>query len=105
MLASGELKLGDYDAARADGTNALRIRPEFDVRANALDTIILVTTNIRAGELREGIQQTRRALSLVREVGSSRICHRLNPLEAALLGWNDSTCRDLARIARQIRVA
>lgn len=100
VLASGELKLGNYDVARVDGTNALRSRPVFDVRCNALDTIILATTNMRAGELREGIQQTQRALVLVREVGSRRIRDRLMPLAEELESRNDSTCRDLARIVR-----
>lgn len=87
-----------------DVTNALRTRPEFDVRCNALDTIVLATTNIQAGELREGIPQTQRALKLVREVGSQRVRDRLEPLEAALVSHNDSTCQDLARIVRQTRV-
>lgn len=105
VLASCELKLGNYDCARADGLNALRVRPEIDVRCNALDTIILATTSMGAGELREGIQQTQRALVLVGEVGSQRIRDRLEPLEQALASRNDSTCRDLARIVRQTRVA
>lgn len=104
VLAAGGSKLGDYDIARADVTNALRTRPEFDVRCNALDTIVLATTNIQAGELREGIPQTQRALKLVREVGSQRVRDRLEPLEAALVSRNDSTCQDLARIVRQTRV-
>jgi len=105
VLASCELKLGNYDSARADGLHALSLRPEVDVRCNALDTIILATTNMQAGELREGIQQTQRALELIRAVGSQRIRDRLEPLEMALASRYDSTCRDLARIVQQVRVA
>jgi tetratricopeptide (TPR) repeat protein len=104
VLAAGEAKLGDYDYARADVTNALRTRPEFDKRCNALDTIVLATTNIQAGEFREGIPQVRQALELVREVGSRRVRDRLEPLEQALLSHRDSTCQDLARKVRQARV-
>jgi tetratricopeptide (TPR) repeat protein len=103
VLAAGESKLGDFEVARVDVTNALRARPEFDVRCNALDTIVLATTNIQAGELRDGIPQTQRALKLLREVGSQRVRDRLKPLEAALVSRNDSTCQDLARVVRQVR--
>ncbi len=103
VLAAGEVKLGDYGRARADATRALETRPAFDVRCNALDTIVLATTNINAGEFRDGIPQAQRALSLVREVGSQRVRDRLEPLEQALASRNDSTCQDLARAVRQAR--
>ncbi|MGH8604079.1 MAG: hypothetical protein ACREXR_15305, partial [Gammaproteobacteria bacterium] len=77
----------------------------FDVRCNALDTIVLAATNIQTGELRDGIPQTQRALKLVHEVGSQRVRDRLEPLETALASRNDSTCQDLARVVRQVRTA
>lgn len=63
---SAELKLGNFDGARREALLALQKRPKYDSWCNALDTIILTTTNMRAGEVREGIQNTQRALCLVR---------------------------------------
>ncbi len=103
LLAAGEAKLGDYDLAREDVVNAIKTRPNFDKRCDALDTIVLATTHIQAGELRGGIPQTQKALDLVREVGSQRVRDRLEPLETALTARNDSTCKDLARMVRMVR--
>lgn len=102
LLAATGSKLADYDSARTDVQQALDTRPDYDVRCRALDTIVLATILINAGELRDGIMETRRALALVQEVGSQRVRDRLAPLGDALTGRNDSTCRDLAR---QVRAA
>lgn len=96
LLAATGTKLADYEMARTDVGQALNNRPDYDVRCNALDTIVLATILINAGELREGITETRRALGLVTEVGSQRVRDRLEPLERALFARRDSTCRDLA---------
>ncbi|RDI21699.1 hypothetical protein [Lentzea flaviverrucosa] len=104
LLAAVGSKLGDYDAARADVRAALRTRPEFDVRCNALDTIVLATILVNAGEIRDGVATTRRALELVIDVGSQRVRDRLEPLEKALAARRDGTCQDLARRARELRV-
>ena len=96
LLAATGTKLADYETARTDVRQALNNRPDYDVRCNALDTIVLATILINAGELREGIGETRRALGLVTEVGSHRVRDRLEPLERALLARRDSTCHDLA---------
>lgn len=104
LLAAAEMKLGNYTGARANVLSALQNRPSFDVRCNALDTIVLATISIEAGEFRDGIEQSKRALMLVREVGSRRVRERLAPLEQALAARRDSTCQDLARTARQFRV-
>ena len=69
VLASAELKLGNFDAARTEIMTALRKRPKDDHWCNALDTIILATTNMRAGAVREGVQDTQRALVLVQRGG------------------------------------
>jgi transcriptional regulator with XRE-family HTH domain len=104
LLAAGETKLGDYDIAREDVVSSLRTRPVFDIRCNALDTIVLATVNIQAGELRHGIPQARQALALVHKVGSSRVKDKLEPLELALTSRKDSTCQDLARVVQAVRV-
>lgn len=104
LLAAVGSKLGDYETARADVKAALRTRPEFDVRCNALDTIVLATILVNAGEIRDGVATARRALELVIEVGSQRVRDRLEPLEKALAARRDGTCQDLARKARALRV-
>ena len=103
LLASVESKAGDLDAARADITRALDTRPDYDVRCNALDTIVLATILIKAGEFRDGVATTRRALDLVTEVGSQRVLDRLAPLHEALASRRDSTCQDLAHRIATIR--
>jgi transcriptional regulator with XRE-family HTH domain len=101
-LAAAEQQLGNYDAARTDGMNALSTSPVGEERSNALDTVILAITNVRAGELREGVQQASQALVLAQRVGSRRVRARLTPLAQALARRHDSTCRDLARAARSL---
>lgn len=103
LLASVEVKAGNLDAARADITRALDTRPDYDVRCNALDTIVLATILINAGEFRDGVVATRRALELVTEVYSQRVLDRLAPLQEALSNRRDSTCRDLAHSIATIR--
>ena len=105
LLAATGTKLADYGTARMDVREALNNRPDYDVRCNALDTIVLATILINAGELREGTSETRRALGLVGEVGSQRVRDRLEPLERALLARRDSTCQDLARRVTAVRSA
>ncbi|MGH3874465.1 MAG: hypothetical protein ACRDSR_23680 [Pseudonocardiaceae bacterium] len=104
VLASAELELGNLEAARGEILNALRKRPKDDAWCNALDTIILATVNIRAGELREGVQDTQRAISLVRRVGSRQLQDHMMPLAEELDRRNDSTCHDLARATRAVKV-
>lgn len=104
VLASAELKLGNFEAARTEILHALRKRPKDDAWCNALDTIILATTNMRAGEVREGVQDTQRAIVLVGRVGSHQLQQRMRPLADELDKRRDSTCRDLARAVRQFRV-
>jgi transcriptional regulator with XRE-family HTH domain/tetratricopeptide (TPR) repeat protein len=101
-LAAAEQQLGNYDAARTEGMTALQLRPGDANRCNALDTVILATTSIRAGELREGVEQASHALALVHQVGSRRVRARLRPLVEALASRNDSTCRDLARAVHTV---
>jgi hypothetical protein len=96
LLAATTAKLADYDTARTDVTNALRTRPAYDVRCNALDTIVLATVALNAGELSTGLPQARQALSLVSTVGSQRARDRLAPMIAALESRSDSAARDLA---------
>ena len=103
LLAATGSKLTDYEPAHADVQAALRTRPEYDVRCNALDTIVLATVLLNAGELAEGIAETRRALSLATEVGSQRVRDRLEPLERALAARRDTSCQELARAARALR--
>jgi len=103
LLAATMTKLADYERARTDVRQALNNRPDYDVRCNALDTIVLATILINAGELREGISETRRALGLVAEVGSQRVRDRLKPLQRALFARRDSTCRDLAHRVATVR--
>jgi tetratricopeptide (TPR) repeat protein len=104
-LAAAEQQFGNYDAARTEGMTALQLRPAGAERSNALDTVVLATTNVRAGELREGIQQASQALVLAQRIGSRRVRARLKPLAEALEKRNDSTCRDLARAVRALAVA
>ncbi|HKR48744.1 MAG TPA: hypothetical protein VJT72_04035 [Pseudonocardiaceae bacterium] len=82
LLAATEAKLADYTLARSDVQRALGTRPHYDVRCRALDSIVLATILINSGELRDGISETRRALA----------------------GRCDSTCQDLARRVRALRV-
>lgn len=103
VLASAELRLGNYAAARQEILTALRKRPKYDHWCNALDTIILATTDIRAGEVCEGVQDTQRALTLVKQVGSWQLGERLMPLADELEKRKDSTCQDLARTVRAVR--
>jgi tetratricopeptide (TPR) repeat protein len=103
-LAAAEQLLGNYDAARVAGQAALDARPVDEDRIDALDTVILATTNVRAGELRAGVTQANEALVLVQRVGSRRVRARLKPLAAALASRNDSTCRDLARTVGRVAV-
>ncbi len=100
VLASAELRLGNFGAARGEILTALRKRPKYDHWCNALDAIILAITDMRAGEVREGIQNAQRALTLVRQVGSWQLHERMIPLAVELKKRNDSTCQDLARIVR-----
>jgi hypothetical protein len=104
-LAAAEYQLGNYDVARPDGMTALAAWPAGEGRSIALDTVILATTNVRAGELREGVAQAAQALVLAQRIGSRRLRSRLVPLADALGKRNDSTCRDLARAARKLAVA
>jgi transcriptional regulator with XRE-family HTH domain len=104
LLAATGSKLTSYDTARADVLHALRTRPAYDVRCRALDTIVLATILINAGESSGGSVETRRALSLVTAVGSQRVRDRLEPLERALFARRDSTCQDLARRVRTLRL-
>lgn len=80
-----------------------RARAAYDVRCRVLDTIVLATILVNAGELSGGIIETRRVFSLVTAVGSQRVRDRLEPLEQALLARRDSTCQDLARRIRTLR--
>ncbi len=105
VLASAELKLGNFDAARNEITTALRKRPKDDHWCNALDTIILATANIRAGAVNDAVQDTQRALVLVGRVGSRQLQDRMMPLADELGSRKDSTCQDLARTVRQVRTA
>jgi hypothetical protein len=103
MWAVNEFLLGNFEAARGEIINALQERLVDDVWCNALDTIILALISIRAGEIREGIQQTHRALALVEQVGSRMLNERMIPLADELERRNDSTCRDLARTVRAVK--
>jgi transcriptional regulator with XRE-family HTH domain len=102
LLAATSSKLADYDTARTDIVQALRTRPSYDVRCNALDTIVLATVALNAGEPSIGIPQAQRALSLVTQVGSQRTRDRLAPMIQALDARPDSTSRELAVHARQV---
>lgn len=102
LLAATTAKLADYDTARTDVVNAVRTRPSFDVRCNALDTIVLATVALNVGELSTGLPQARQALSLVGSVGSQRARDRLAPMIQALESRPDSTSRDLAVHARRV---
>ncbi|HEY6422818.1 MAG TPA: hypothetical protein VIY28_06135 [Pseudonocardiaceae bacterium] len=104
VLASVELRLGNFTAARQEILTALRKRPKYDHWCNALDTIILATTDIRAGEVREALQDTQKALTLVKQVGSWQLQERLIPLATELEKLNDSTCQVLARTVKAVRV-
>ena len=104
VLASAELKLGNFDAARTEILTALRKRPKDDAWCNALDTIILATVNLRAGELGDGVRATQQALMLVQRVGSQQLQERMMPLAVELERRNDSTSRDLARAVRAVQV-
>jgi transcriptional regulator with XRE-family HTH domain len=104
VLASAEQKLGNYDAARTEILTALRKRPKDDAWCNALDTIILATINMQAGEVGAAVQDTQRALMLVQRVGSPQLHNRMVPLADELGRRNDSTCRDLARAVRAVKV-
>jgi transcriptional regulator with XRE-family HTH domain len=103
-LAAAEQQLGSFDLARAAGLRALAGRPDGVSRSKALDTVILATTSVRAGELNHGVAETREALRLVQMVGSRRVRERMKPLAAALGSRNDSTCRDLARMVARAAV-
>ena len=105
VLASAELRLGNFAVARGEILNALQKRPKYDHGCNALDTIILAITDMRAGEVREGIQDTQKALTLVKQVGSWQLGERMLPLAVELEKRNDSTCQDLARTVRQVRIS
>jgi hypothetical protein len=59
---------------------ALRKRPKGDAWCNALDTIILATINMQAGEVGAAVQDTQRALMLVQRVGSPQLHNRMMPL-------------------------
>jgi transcriptional regulator with XRE-family HTH domain len=102
LLAATSSKLADYDTARSDIVNALRTRPSYDVRCNALDTVVLATVALNAGEPSIGIPQAQRALSLVTQVGSQRTRDRLAPMIQALDARPDSTSRELAVHARRV---
>ncbi len=102
LLAATTAKLADYDVARTDVINALRTRPSYDVRCNALDTIVLATVALNAGETSTGIPQARQALSLVVGLGSQRARDRLAPMIQALETRPDSTSRELAVQARRV---
>ena len=104
VLASAEQKLGNYDAARTEILTALRKRPKDDAWCNALDTIILATINMQAGEIGAAVQDTQRALMLVQRVGSPQLHNRMMPLADELGRRNDSTCRDLARAVRTVEL-
>jgi transcriptional regulator with XRE-family HTH domain len=105
LLAASSSKLANYDVARTDVVNALRTRPSYDVRCNALDTIVLATVALNAGETSTGIPQAQRALALVTQVGSQRARDRLTPMIQALESRPDSTSRELAVHVRRVRQA
>jgi hypothetical protein len=105
LLAASSSKLANYDVARNDVVNALRTRPSYDVRCNALDTIVLATVVLNAGETSTGISEARRALMLVSQVGSQRARDRLAPMIQALESRPDSTSRELAVYARRVSTA
>ncbi len=105
LLAATSSKLASFDVARADVVNALRTRPSYDVRCNALDTIVLATVALNAGETSTGIGEARRALTLVSQVGSQRARDRLAPMIEALESRPDSSSRELAVHARRVSAA
>jgi transcriptional regulator with XRE-family HTH domain len=105
VLASAEARLGNFTSARLEILTALRKRPKYDHWCNALDNIILATVDIRAGEVRECIVDTQKAISLVQQVGSWQLQERMLPLAVELGKQNDSACQDLARVVRAVRVA
>lgn len=102
LLAASSSKLANYDAARTDVVNALRTRPSYDVRCNALDAIVLATVALNAGETSTGIPEARRALSLVTQVGSQRARDRLASMIQALESRPRADFAELARRARQV---
>lgn len=102
LLAASSSKLANYDAAHTDIVNALRTRPSYDVRCNALDTIVLATVALNAGQTSIGIPEARRALTLVTQVGSQRARDRLAPMIQALAARPDSTSHELAVHARLV---
>jgi transcriptional regulator with XRE-family HTH domain len=104
VLASAELRLGNFAAARSEILTALQKRPKYDHWCNALDTIILATTDMRAGEVREAVHDTQKALKLVSQVGSWQLGERLVPLAVELEKRKDSTCQDLARVVRAVSI-
>lgn len=104
LLAAVQVKLGDHEQARRDVMAALKARPAFDRRCDALDTIVLATALLNGGEINRGIAATRDALRLVSEVASQRVRDRLEPLESALRIRRNSTCTDLAERARLVRL-
>jgi hypothetical protein len=104
VLASAGLRLGNYTAARHEILTALQERPKYDHWCNALDTIILATTDIRAGEVREAVQDTQKALKLVSQVGSWQLGERLVPLAVEFEKRKDGTSQDLARAVRAVGV-
>lgn len=102
LLAASSSKLANYDVARNDVINALRTRPSYDVRCNALDTIVMATVALNAGESSTGIPEARRALTLVSQVGSQRARDRLAPMIQALESRPRTDFAELARRARQV---
>ncbi len=103
LMAATEIKLGDLDAAHEDVTGALAARPAYDVRCNAMDTTVLATVLLNAGEVAEGVREAQRALMLAAEVGSRRVLDRLEPMERALAARRSSTAQDLARRTAAVR--
>lgn len=105
VLASAEASLGKFTSARQEILTALRKRSRYDHWCNALDTVILATVDIRAGEVRERVVDTQKAIRLVQQVGSWQLQERMLPLAVELEKQNDSACQDLTRAVRAVKVA
>jgi transcriptional regulator with XRE-family HTH domain len=67
--------------------------------------ITLATIHLRSGEIASGTVLARQAIADVAPLQSVRAKARLEPLETELASRRDSTCQDLARVVRKIRIA
>jgi transcriptional regulator with XRE-family HTH domain len=98
------LVLGCFDFALPELTAAIDVSTHAK-RCSTINLTKLATAQLRAGELRDGVQTATSVIGKAKELRSVLVRQRLGPLQRAAAARRDSTCQDLARELATLRAA